>query len=89
MKLLDFMPGIAQKTQARFKEVIYPLVCYSSSKDVYTDTYLIFYSNEKVCRKYHITSDIKLAFGYVAECGKDCQVMRLRADREPIVELLY
>ena len=89
MRILEFLPGIAQNTQARFKEVIYPLVCYSSAREVYTDTYLIIYSNNKVCGKYHITSDIKLAFGYVAECGKDCQVMRLRVDNEPIVELLY
>ena len=89
MKLLEFLPGIAQNTQARFNGVIYPLVCYSSSENVYVDTYLIIYSNEKVRGEYHITSDIKLAFGYVAEYGKDCQVMRLRVDNEPIVELLY
>lgn len=89
MKLLDFLPGIAQNTQTRFKEAIYPLVCYSSSRQVYVDTYLVIYSDGKVCVRYHITSDIKEAFGYVAECGKDCQVMRLRVDNEPIVELLY
>lgn len=89
MKLLEFLPGIAQNTQARFRETIYPLVCYSSSRQVYVDTYLVIYSDGKVCGKYHITSDIKLAFGYVAEYGKDCQVMRLRVDNEPIVELLY
>ena len=89
MRLLEFLPGIAQNTQARLKEVIYPLVCYSSSRNVYVDTYLIIYSNEKAFRKYHITDDITLAFGYVAECGKDSQVMRLRVDNGRIVELLY
>lgn len=89
MKLLDFLPGIAQNTQARFKEAIYPLVCYSSSRQVYVDTYLVIYSDGKVCGKYHTTSDIKMTLGYVAEYGKDCQVMRLRVGDEPIVELLY
>lgn len=89
MKLLEFMPGIAQNTQARFKEAIYLLVCYSSTRQVYVDTYLVIYSDGKVCGRYHITNDIKLAFGYVAEYGKDCQVMRLRVDNEPIVESLY
>ena len=89
MKLLEFLPGIAQNTQARFKEAIYLLVCYSSTRNVYTDTYLIIYSKDKLDGRYHITNDIKLAFGHVAEYGKDCQVMRLRVDNEPIVELLY
>ena len=89
MKLLEFLPGIAQNTQARFKEAIYTLVCFSSSRQVYVDTYLVIYSDGKVCGKYHITNDIKEAFGYVAEYGKDCQVMRLRVDNEPIVERLY
>lgn len=89
MRLLEFLPGIAQNTQARFKEAIYPLVCYSSSRQVYVDTYLVIYSDGKVCGKYHITNDIKMTLGYVAEYGKDCQVMRLRVDNEPIVELLY
>lgn len=89
MKLLEFLPGIAQNTQARFKEAIYLLACYSSSRQVYVDTYLVIYSDDKVCGRYHITNDIKLTLGYVAEYGKDCQVMRLRVDNEPIVELLY
>lgn len=89
MKLLEFLPGIAQNTQARFKEAIYPLVCYSSSRQVYVDTYLIIYSKDKLDGRYHITNDIKMTLGYVAEYGKDCQVMRLRVDNEPIVELLY
>lgn len=89
MKLLEFLPGIAQNTQARFKEAIYLLVCYSSTRQVYVDTYLVIYSDGKVCGRYHITNDIRLAFGYVAEYGKDCQVMRLRVDNEPIVESLY
>lgn len=89
MKLLEFLPGIAQKTQARFKEAIYLLVCYSSTRNVYTDTYLIIYSKDKLDVNYDTTSDIRLAFGYVAEYGKDCQVMRLRVGDEPIVELLY
>lgn len=89
MKLLDFMPGIAQNTQVRFKEAIYQLVRYASRINVYTDTYLIIYSKDKLDVGYDTTSDIRLAFGYVAEYGKDCQVMRLRADKEPIIELLY
>ena len=89
MKLLDFLPGVAKNTQARFKEAIYQLVCYSSTYKVYTDTYLIIYSKDKLDVGCDTTSDIRLAFGYVAEYGKDCQVMRLRADKEPIVELLY
>ena len=89
MKLLEFLPGIAQNTQARFRETIYPLVCYASQINVYTDTYLIIYSKDDAGADYYIAYDIKLAFGYVAECGKDCQVMRLRVDNEPIVDLLY
>lgn len=89
MKLLDFLPGIAQNTQARFKEAIYLLVCYSSTRNVYTDTYLIIYSKDNLDVNYDTTNDIRLAFGYVAEYGKDCQVMRLRVGDEPIVELLY
>ena len=89
MKLLDFLPGIAQKTQARFKEAIYLLVCYSSTSSVCTNTYLILYFKDKESGRYCITYDIREAFGYVAEYGKDCQVMRLRADKEPIIELLY
>ena len=89
MKLLDFLPGIAKNTQARFKDAIYQLVCYASQINVYTDTYLIIYSKDKLDVGCDTTSDIRLAFGYVAEYGKDCQVMRLRADKEPIVELLY
>lgn len=89
MKLLEFLPGIAQKTQTRFKEAIYLLVCYSSTRNVYTDTYLIIYSKDNLDVNYDTTNDIRLAFGYVAEYGKDCQVMRLRVDNEPIVELLY
>lgn len=89
MRLLEFLPGISQKTQARFKEAIYLLVCYSSTRNVYTDTYLIIYAKDKLDVNYDTTSDIRLAFGYVAEYGKDCQVMRLRVDNEPIVELLY
>ncbi len=89
MKLLDFLPGIAQNTQARFKEAIYPLVCYSSTSSVCTNTYLILYSKDKASGMYHITYDIREAFGYVAEYGKDCQVMRLIADKEQIIELLY
>ena len=89
MKLLEFLPGIAQNTQVRFNEVIYPLVCYASQINVYTDTYLIIYSKDNAGADYYIVDDIKLAFGYVAEYGKDCQVMRLRVDNEPIVELLY
>ena len=89
MKLLEFLPGIAQNTQARFKEAIYPLVCYESQINVYTDTYLIIYSKDNAGADYYIANDIKLALGYVAEYGKDCQVMRLRVDNEPIVELLY
>ena len=89
MRLLEFLPDIAQNTQVRFNEVIYPLVCYASQINVYTDTYLIIYSKDDAGADYYIAYDIKLAFGYVAECGKDCQVMRLRVDNEPIVELLY
>lgn len=89
MKLLEFLPGIAQKTQTRFKEAIYLLVCYSSTRNVYTDTYLIIYSKDNLDVNYDTTNDIRLAFGYVAEYGKDCQVMRLRVGDEPIVELLY
>ena len=48
MKLLDFMPGIAQNTQVRFKEAIYTLVCYTSSRQVYVDTYLVIYSDGKM-----------------------------------------
>lgn len=89
MKLLDFLPGIAQKTQVRFKEAIYLLVCYASKTDISPSTYLIIYSKDKASGMYHITYDIREAFEYVAEYGKDCQVMRLRVDNEPIVELLY
>ena len=89
MKLLEFLPGIAQNTQARFNEVIYPLVCYSSAREVYTDTYLIIYSKDNAGADYYIAYNIRLALVYVAEYGKDCQVMRLRVDNEPIVELLY
>ena len=89
MKLLEFLPSVAKNTQVRFNEVIYPLVCYASQINVYTDTYLVIYSDGKVCGKYHITNDIKMTLGYVAEYGKDCQVMRLRVDNDPIVELLY
>ena len=89
MRLLEFLPDIAQNTQVRFNEVIYPLVCYASQINVYTDTYLIIYSKDDAGADYYIAYDIKLAFGYVAECGKDCQVMRLRVDNEPIVDLLY
>lgn len=89
MKLLDFLPGIAQNTQARFKEAIYLLVCYASKTNISPSTYLVIYSVGKGCGRYHITNDIKLALGYIAEYGKDCQVMRLRVDNEPIVELLY
>ena len=89
MKLLEFLPGIAMRTQTRFEHAVYMLLCYSSSRPVYVDTYLVIYSDGKVCGRYHITNDIKLALGYVAEYGKDCQVMRLRVGDEPIVELLY
>lgn len=89
MKLLEFLPGIAQNTQVRFNEVIYPLVCYASQINVYTDTYLIIYSKDNAGADYYIAYDIRLAFRYVAEYGKDCQVMRLRVVDEPIVELLY
>ena len=89
MKLLEFLPGVAKNTQARFKEAIYLMVCYSSTYKVYTDTYLIIYSKDNLDVNYDTTNDIKLAFGYVAEYGKDCQVMRLRVDNEPIVEPLY
>ena len=89
MKLLEFLPGIAQNTQARFKEVIYPLVCYASQINVYTDTYLIIYSKDNAGADYYIAYNIRLALVYVAEYGKDCQVMRLRVGDEPIVELLY
>lgn len=88
MKLLEFLPGIAQNTQARLKEAIYLLVCYSSTYKVYTDTYLIIYSKD-LDVNYDTTNDVRLAFGYVAEYGKDCQVMRLRVGDEPIVEPLY
>ena len=89
MKLLEFLPGIAQNTQARFNEVIYPLVCYASQINVYTDTYLIIYSKDNAGADYYIAYNIRLALVYVAEYGKDCQVMRLRVGDEPIVELLY
>lgn len=89
MRLLEFLPGIAQHTQARFKEAIYPLVCYESKIDVSPSTYLIIYSKDKSSGTYRITYDIREAFEYVAEYAKDCQVMRLRADKEPIIELLY
>ena len=89
MRLLEFLPGIAQNTQVRFNEVIYPLVCYASQINVYTDTYLIIYSKDNAGADYYIAYNIRLALVYVAEYGKDCQVMRLRVDNEPIVELLY
>ena len=89
MKLLEFLPGIAQNTQARFRETIYPLVCYASQINVYTDTYLIIYSKDNAGADYYIAYNIRLALVYVAEYGKDCQVMRLRVGDEPIVELLY
>ena len=89
MKLLEFLPGIAQNTQVRFNEVIYPLVCYASQINVYTDTYLIIYSKDNAGADYYIAYNIRLALVYVADYGKDCQVMRLRVGDEPIVELLY
>ena len=89
MRLLEFLPGIAQNTQVRFNEVIYPLVCYASQINVYTDTYLIIYSKDNAGADYYIAYNIRLALAYVAEYGKDCQVMRLRVGDEPIVELLY
>ena len=89
MKLLEFLPGIAQNTQVRFNEVIYPLVCYASQINVYTDTYLIIYSKDNAGADYYIAYNIRLALVYVAEYGKDCQVMRLRVGDEPIIELLY
>ena len=89
MRLLEFLPGIAQNTQARFRETIYPLVCYASQINVYTDTYLIIYSKDNAGADYYIAYNIRLALVYVAEYGKDCQVMRLRVGDEPIVELLY
>ena len=89
MRLLEFLPGIAQNTQVRFKEAIYPLVCYASQINVYTDTYLIIYSKDNAGADYYIAYNIRLALVYVAEYGKDCQVMRLIVGDEPIVELLY
>lgn len=89
MRLLEFLPGIAQNTQARFKEAIYPLVCYESQINVYADTYLIIYYKDNEGADYYIAHDIKLAFGYVAEYGKYCQVMRLRVGDTPIIEPLY
>lgn len=89
MKLLEFLPGVAKNTQARFKDTSFSLLCSVSHVDVYSDTYLILYTKDQVYSHYRIACDIKEAFGYVAEYGKDCQVMRLRVDNEPIVELLY
>ena len=91
MKLLDFLPGIAQKTSARFKDVIDQLESELPSADVYYDTYLIVYSCSKAGRPYYCISEyIEDAFRYVSHHGKDCQVMLLQIDfKKPVVKKLF
>ena len=94
MKLLDFMPGIAQNTQARFRKASFDLLHQVPSLEICEDTYLMFHVAMDADGYQHSGTffiyDIKELLQSVAEYGKDCQVMLLKVDdNEPIVELLY
>ena len=94
MELLDFMPGVAQNTQARFRKASFDLLRHAPHLEVCEDIYLMFHVDmDAEGYKYSGTFfiyDIKELLQYVARYGEDCQVMLLKVDdNEPIVELLY
>lgn len=87
-KVLDFLPTIAMNIAPQFKTTLCVLLSYESYYEITRDTYLVLYAKDDK-NDYQFTTDIRLVLEYVAEYGKNCQVIQLLPNSERIIDLLY